>query len=91
MSEKRIIEEPVRVLFHLNGYTKVLFERTQGIGLAYGGIVWEISTEKIPIHLRKIGSRFILRDIPLSSSEENDIEAIHDAKNRIEIKELDES
>jgi hypothetical protein len=53
---EQIIREPARVLFHLNGYAKVLLERTAGVGLANGGIVWEISTEIIPAHLRKIGS-----------------------------------
>ena len=55
-----MIEEPVRVLFHLNGYTKVLVERTEGLGYADGGITWEIPTEDIPAQLRKIGSRFIV-------------------------------
>ena len=59
--KEQIIREPARVLFHLNGYTKVLLERTDGVGLADGGIVWDISTEIIPAHLRKIGSRFIVQ------------------------------
>ena len=59
--EQQPIEEQVRVLFHLNGYTKVLVERTQGLGLADGGIAWDIPTSIIPLHLRTIGSRFILK------------------------------
>lgn len=58
---KVTIEEPVRVLFHLNGYTKIFLERTENVGMADGGISWDIWTYKIPLHLRKIGSRFILR------------------------------
>ena len=55
------IEEPAKVLFHLNeGFTKIILERTIGVGLADGGIIWEVPTEKIPHHLRKIGSRFLV-------------------------------
>ena len=86
--EDRILRESVRVLFHLNGYTKVIVERTEGVGLADGGIVWDISTEIIPYHLRQIGSRFILQYTPLSVEEMNDIEAIRGAMNRFEIFEL---
>ena len=82
------IREPVRVLFHLNGYTKVMVERAEGLGMADGGIVWELPTEGIPHHLRKIGSRFIVRAVPFNPEEENDPAAIHDAKNRFEIFEL---
>lgn len=53
--------ERVRVLMHLNGgYTKVLVESTEGLGLADGGVEWEIPTESIPPHLRQIGSRFVV-------------------------------
>ena len=86
--EYGIVRESVRVLFHLNGYTKVMVERTEGVGLADGGIVWDISTEIIPYHLRQIGSRFILQYTPLSAEEMNDIEAIRGAMNRFEIFEL---
>jgi hypothetical protein len=89
--ENRIVREPVRVLFHLNGYTKVLVERTEGVGLADSGIMWELPTERIPHHLREIGSRFSVQIVPLSPEEENDPLAIHDAKNRFEIFELSES
>ena len=84
----RIIREPARVLFHLNGYTKVMFERTAGVGLADGGIVWDIPTEIIPAHLRQIGSRFIVQYVPLSREEMNDVDAIRGAKERVEIIEL---
>ena len=53
--------EPARVLMHLNeGYTKVSLERTEGVGLADGGITWDIPTAAIPAHLRAIGSRFVI-------------------------------
>ena len=87
----QILRETVRVLFHLNSYTKVMVERTEGLGMADGGIVWELPTERIPRHLRKIGSRFIVQAVPLSPEEEDDLAAIHDAKNRFEIFELSEA
>ena len=83
------VREPVRVLFHLNGYTKVLVERTAGVGMANGGIMWDIETEIIPRHLRKIGSRFIVHYTALSPEEMNDLAMLHDAKNRFAIIELD--
>jgi hypothetical protein len=67
------IREPVRVMFHLNGYTKVLVERTEGLGLADGGIVWDISTQIIPFQLRKIGSRFIVK-MPSEPCDQSQIE-----------------
>jgi len=42
------------------GWTKVLLVRTYGLGLADGGIDWDIPTEKIPPTLRTIGSVFLL-------------------------------
>lgn len=86
--KERVIREPARVLFHLNGYTKVLLERTEGVGMADGGIVWGISTDLIPAHLRRIGSRFIVQYAPLSPEEMNDVDAIRGAKDRVEILEL---
>jgi hypothetical protein len=59
----RVVEEQVRVEFHLNGYTKVILERTIGVGLADGGVTWDISTNQIPKHLRAIGSRFVIRHV----------------------------
>jgi hypothetical protein len=82
------MRERVRVLFHLNGYTKVMLERTEGIGLADGGIVWDIPTDLIPWHLRQIGSCFMVQHTPLSSNEENNLEAVHAVKRRFEIEEV---
>ena len=86
--EEGIIREEARVLFHVNGYTKVMLERTEGVGLADGGIVWDISTEIIPAHLRRIGSRFIVQYVSLSPEEMNDVDAIRGLGSRVEIKEL---
>jgi hypothetical protein len=53
--------EPARVVMHLNGgFTKVILERTLGVGLANGGIDVDIPTDCIPFHLRAIGSRFLV-------------------------------
>ena len=60
-------------MFHLNGYTKVLVERTEGLGLADGGIVWDISAQIIPFQLRKIGSRFIVK-MPSETCDQSQIE-----------------
>ena len=72
--------ERVRVLFHGNGYTKVMLEGTEGLGLADGGIVWDIPTDIIPRHLRQIGSHFMVRHIELSSKEENISEPVREVK-----------
>lgn len=61
MKKRAHFQEPVRVLMHLNGgYTKVFLERTEGVGMANGGIEWDVPTASIPAHLRAIGSRFIV-------------------------------
>ena len=51
-SGRRMYEDAVRVLFHMNGCSKVMVERT--------GTEVDVPTEAIPLHLRAIGSRFIL-------------------------------
>ena len=83
-----IVEEPARVLFHLNGYTKVILERTEGVGMADGGIVWDISTKKIPQHLRPIGSRFIVKYKHPDENIEGTVEEIREALHNTEIIEL---
>ena len=52
------------------GHTKVLIERTFGVGMAGGGIYWDIPTTVIPPHLRQMGSRFLLETTELSGKEE---------------------
>ena len=61
------LREKVRVMMHLpEGYTKVLVERTLGVGMANGGVYWDIPTSAIPPHLRQMGSRFLLETAGLS-------------------------
>jgi hypothetical protein len=53
--------EPAQVIMHLpEQWTKILLLRTYGLGMADGGAYWDIPTEKIPYHLRSIGSRFVI-------------------------------
>lgn len=60
--ENGVILEPVQVVMHLpENWTKILFMRTYRLGLADGGIYWDIPTELIPADLRSIGSRFVVR------------------------------
>jgi hypothetical protein len=60
--ENGILREPVQVTMHLpENWTKVLFVRTYGLGLAGGGIYWDVPTETIPVEFRPIGSRFVLK------------------------------
>ena len=59
--ENGIVREPAQVIMHLpENWTRVLFVRTYGEGLADGGIYWDIPTEAIPVELRPIGSRFVV-------------------------------
>lgn len=56
-----VLKEIVRVTMHMNGgFTRVLVESSAGLGIADGGIHWEIPTNVIPAHLRTIGCRFRL-------------------------------
>jgi hypothetical protein len=52
------------------GYTKVLVGWTYGVGLADGGIYWDTPTSVIPLHLGRIGSRFIVQTTSLQSQRE---------------------
>jgi hypothetical protein len=64
--------EPVRVLFHAEGgVTYVSLTRYIGNGLADGGVTWDIPTERIPFHLRGIGSEFLVVK-PRFTAENND-------------------
>jgi hypothetical protein len=61
------LREKVQVVMHLpEGYTKVLVQRTLGVGMADGGIYWDIPTSVIPPQLRQMGSRFLLETTGLS-------------------------
>lgn len=57
----KIQRERVKVTMHLPGnHIQVLVEWTYGLGMADGGVYWEIPTEIVPLNLRAIGSRFTL-------------------------------
>ena len=89
----RPVREPARVLMHLNGgYTKISLERTEGLGMANGGIEWDIPTRLIPPHLRPIGSRFLIVTNVVSAVEPSDtadeLRAVCDSYT---IEELDET
>lgn len=87
----KTLQEPVKLLMHLNGgYSKVVLERTVGLGIADGGIEWDIPTELIPPQLRAIGSRFIVICESISPDEQDEIEDIRRAASRITVKELEE-
>ncbi|HEY9848804.1 MAG TPA: hypothetical protein V6D28_05070 [Leptolyngbyaceae cyanobacterium] len=91
MESNPIRRESARVLMHLNGgYTKVTLERFEGNGLANGGITWDIPTQKIPFHLRNIGSRFLVIGKLLYSPQDT-IEKIREMYFQIEIEELQET
>lgn len=89
--QRKAIKEFVRVLFHLNSYTKIMLERTEGMGLADGGITWDIPTDIIPIHLRKIGSRFIVQTRPFVLNKETSLDENHKSINEFEVIELSDS
>jgi hypothetical protein len=81
--------EPVRVLMHLNGgYTRVSLIRTEGLGMADGGITWDIPTEAIPPHLRRLGSQ-LLAIVPRFTPEDHDLpDDIRRMVKQVEIQEL---
>jgi hypothetical protein len=76
---KSTFREIVRVRMHLNGgFTRVLIESTEGLGMADGGTHRDIPTDLIPPHLRKMGSRFLLVDeAPFSGASGHTYETIH--------------
>jgi hypothetical protein len=51
--------EPARLLFHLNGVSRIVVERYEGLGIADGGF-WDIPTGLIPLELRSLGARFLI-------------------------------
>jgi len=59
--ENGVALEPAQVIMPLpENWTKVLLVRTYGVGLADGGIYWDIPTEVIPPAVCAIGSRFVI-------------------------------
>ncbi|MGB3760473.1 MAG: hypothetical protein WBA07_29540 [Rivularia sp. (in: cyanobacteria)] len=62
MKDEFILErETVRVIFHLNdGYTRVIWQRSENTVWAGKGWIFDIPTNVIPFDLRIIGSCFVL-------------------------------
>jgi hypothetical protein len=59
--ENGVMREPAQVIMPLpENWTKILLLRTYGVGLADGGIYWDIPTEVIPLAVRLIGCRFVI-------------------------------
>ena len=83
------IREPARILFHLNeGFTRILFERTEGLGIANGGAEWDIPTSLIPPNLRRIGSRFMIDSASIWPEPGDTAEELRAAIYEIRIEEL---
>lgn len=58
----RELIEKVQIVMHLpEGYTKVRLDR-------FPSCDWDIPTSEIPLHLRSIGSRFIVQTTALSGA-----------------------
>ncbi len=83
----RQISEVVRVLMPSNGgCTCVLLERpTAAMRREY---TWEIPTERIPPHLRRIGSRFVVTLDEPWDTEQDSVEEIR-AACQISVDEID--
>lgn len=88
MKTRPPFREPVRVMMHFNGYTRVSVIRTEGLGLANGGAEWDIPTQCIPHHLRSIGSRFLIVTPRFTPEEHDSAEDIRRIRDQIEIYEL---
>lgn len=86
--ENGIAREPAQVIMPLpENWTKILLVRTYGVGLADGGIYWDIPTEVIPPTLRSIGSRFVITAKLLPDQVRQGREAWHE----VQIEEIPEA
>ncbi|MGB6295405.1 MAG: hypothetical protein WBF90_04370 [Rivularia sp. (in: cyanobacteria)] len=66
-----------RVIFHLNdGYTQVIWQRSENTAWAGTGWMFNIPTHVIPFDLRIIGSCFLLSIKKLDVENSEDIEYI---------------
>jgi hypothetical protein len=66
--------QKVKLTMHLpGGFSRVLVDSTVGVGLVGGVVHWEIPTDSIPPHLRKLGSRFIVLARSVGSKREADM------------------
>ncbi|MCA9615880.1 MAG: hypothetical protein KC586_24160 [Myxococcales bacterium] len=62
---------------HLDGgHTRVVIEATEGVGLADGGIRWDLPTRGIPLALRALGSRFVVTVSAAPSTGREDLAAL---------------
>ena len=81
--------EPTRVLWHGNGgVTCVSLTRYDGQGLANGGVKWDIATGSIPIHLRAIGSEFLVICPRFTPEDGDSIEDVRRMCASVEVREL---
>ena len=72
-------------MFLPGNYAQVLVESTVGMGLAGGGILWDIPTDKIPFHLRRIGSRFVVVSTTLSGRLEAETMAAEEIRSTLNV------
>ncbi len=81
MKDECILEkETVRVIFHLNdGYTRVIWQRSENTAWAGTGWIFNIPTHVIPFDLRIIGSCFVLSIKKFDVDNLEDIEYIGNA------------
>ena len=81
--------ESARLLFQTSGgHSKVLLERTSGLGMADGGICWDVPTEIIPPRLRIPGSRFLLVGDFVIPEQQDTIEELRAAIRSTRVEEL---
>jgi hypothetical protein len=56
-----LLRERCHVTMHLTGgFTRVMLDGTLEVGMADGGVWWDIPTQLIPVRLRPIGSRLLV-------------------------------
>ncbi len=80
--KKRPFRENVRVEFHHSeGLTRVAYDR-----IPFSGI--DIPTDMVPVHLRKIGSRFVIVGNSITTEEADCIDEIR-AAIRLRVEELE--
>jgi hypothetical protein len=80
------IWEPVRALAdEERGYIRLILERTEN--MAGGGTQWDIPALHLPQHLRRMGSRFMIRTGKVEYRDQGTIKEIRRVSEKIEIKE----
>jgi hypothetical protein len=85
--KRTVVREPAKVVMHLDGgYTRISLTRIEGLGIADGGVLWDIPTEAIPFNLRRIGSQFLV--IQQNVDKHDSPEQVRHIRDQIEIREL---